>query len=298
MLCVVCCAACSSISDSLQLIQAWGSGSYNVSSLLTRAIVHRATCPLTHGSEADLLDRNTLLVEALTAIPTPKIAIVVEDTVSCLIGMLEELTDTIKSSAALPSNGLIVDLVDSRNWATCMQSLLLVLSWNLDQSKALQMDAKDAAGTTNNSNSNQNTQQTSRSSTLSATIGKSKSLSASVLADLRRAQTLFAEYNICLAPSHIHSQDECTKAAATLAANHATNLIRMSSGSWTTNTVAGNQLSASTSASAGPKSKLLETDLLPVSCRRICSLLNVSLTVFIYQVINALVARNASVRML
>ena len=82
------------IPDAIELVQ--HVSSFNVSALLSRALVHRATNALTHF--ADEYERDKTIQQALAFVPQSRLTVVVEDAVACLVGMIDELCGSLSST--------------------------------------------------------------------------------------------------------------------------------------------------------------------------------------------------------
>jgi hypothetical protein len=246
----------------MDLIREWGNGRYDMVALLSRAIVHRSTTPAAAEQPADGTIR---LVQALEQVPSNLVSIVIEESVVCLQGIVCELT----SSICAHTNTHTVDKASSneeaaQSWMTVTQSLIAIASWYLDKIRSFQMDTRPTAQAS--------------SVGFGASNKQSKLINSAMLGSLKLLLALFTEFGVCLTLSELtqSSKAVCLSVAQHAADIHANNLLRT-------------HVSIAKLVAAGT----VDEDLLvPSSCKRLCSLLEIDVSRFAHMVFKVIVVKN------
>jgi hypothetical protein len=214
------------------------------------------------ASEEVMISR---LLKALALIPSNHVTRVIEEVVSTLSGIIAGLTQEIASSPGYSERFLDLqqqgpaDKSPSLSWITSTKSLIAIVIWYLDQTRSLQVDTVEI------------TSSTSRHIVVRG--GRSFSLiDAAMLSTLKRSLCLFIEFGISFTHKELAVSTNCTSVAQDIADNHAGILLL----NHTKNNL-----------------DYFDEDLLvPLKCKRVCSLLEVDYAVFAHLVFKVIVIKD------
>jgi hypothetical protein len=266
----------SSIRDATEIVQAWSAGGFDVSGLLCRAIVHRATCDLqtkigeindTEIFEQIQAYRRQLILDALNQIPPTRIKAVLESSLDCLISMINEQSLIEKEIDETQSTE--VNYADKQIYCNLVDSSIIILSWYLDEKN-------------NNSTGfrtgfiGQTKTDTVSNNSLSQhfwSVGADDSFShlkPVCLTTLKRLRILSVDFNIFLTLGDLGNAQKCRNIASRYANLLVNKMIQNASDQ--------NELQS-----------------LSVHHRRLCSLLNTSFLYFNHRVLKSLFKNNLKV---
>ena len=292
----------SSIADAIEIIQAWSTGNLNVSGLLSRALLHRATYRSDDCSDDMMTYRATLLRDALTSVLQlsgralhqyhMKLSTIVENTISALVDTLRDLCIDTEEGA---KEELMIQ------YKVACESAIVILSWYLEEKNAHQNNK-------NITNSTAFPSLTGRSPTSSHSGGRSKVgfrsseavffvrediysvITPHILSLLKRLRYLCSEFDVCITLHNLQDAVYCKATIASMATTRADELIQENELLNTTNDSGSN----SRVGGRGNSSRDIG-EVLTLKNQRACALLEVSSVYFTYTVMKVLFKRNETV---
>lgn len=300
------------IKDAMEFASSWGRDSSELSSLLTRAIVHRATAmniktafrqitdkpPLSVESmdpgvgsmdtvdEGSLRDKN--IQDALLQVPTHRLLPVVEDACTYLIETLEELCECSDEDSDFQTGRL--SSLEYENTATMLvRSLICIVSMYIDSLRSDKSNVNKNKGLLADNSSKEDPN-------LSKNTVKSHSSISWVNADLilylKRLKFLQSEKKIFLSLKRLKNMTVCKCVATYVAEEHSEIMIKNHNYLKSNNEDANGRESIQVDAE-GKRGQRIVTALTS-DIRRVCALLCLSPFVFAHIIIKKLMAKGAS----
>ena len=288
----------SSIADAIEIIQAWSTGNLNVSGLLSRALLHRATYRSDDCSDDMVTYRATLLRDALTSVLQlsgralhqyhMKLSTIVENTISALV-------DTLRDLCCDTDEGVREGSV--MQYKVACESAIVILSWYLEEKNAHQNNKNITTTTASPS-------LTGRATTSSHSISRSKVgfrsseavfvarediysvITPHILSLLKRLRYLCSEFGVCITLHNLQDADYCKSTIASMATTRTDELMQENE-----LMDAIDSSSISRGGARGNSSRDIG-EVLTLKNQRACALLEVSSVYFTHTVMKALFKRN------
>lgn len=279
-----------SIPDAVEIVHAWSSGDFDITGLLSRALVHRATNDFTDRSDDQAQQRNLYLESALKSIPSRRLKVTVETTINCLLDMIQTVSDEAsridKSTADSSTNSKIIMIRLNCQYFILIQSTIFILSWYLDEFKSMSQKLRNG-DTDVNSCSDSWQSSLKRKSTTKTAMTHDWSftdieelyfpLTNVMLFNLKRMRQLYSESDVMLSVQDLQVSDKCKLIASKLAEIRTGEIINM----------------YETSKNLGATAYVDRT--ITPNNRRACGVLNVSVLYFNHKILKSLFKNNQKV---
>ena len=295
----------SSIADAIEIIQAWSTGNLNVSGLLSRALLHRATYRSDDCSDDMMTYRATLLRDALTSVLQlsgralhqyhMKLSTIVENTISALV-------DTLRDLCCDTDEGRVNDELMIQYKVSC-ESAIVILSWYLEEKNAHQNNKNITTTTASPSLTGRATTSSHSSSRSKVGFRSSEAvfvvrediysvITTHILSLLKRLRYLCSEFDVCITLHNLQDASYCRGTIASMATTRADELIQENELIQTTADSGSN--SRGGGRGRGNNSRDIG-EVLTLKNQRACALLEVSSVYFTHTVMKALFKRNEMV---
>jgi hypothetical protein len=303
------------IKDAMEFASSWGRDSSELSSLLTRAIVHRATAMKIKTDLRQIIDKPPLSVEsmdpgvgsvdpidegslrdiniqdALLQVPTHRLLPVVEDACTYLIETLEELCDCSDEDSDFQAGKL--SSLEYENTATMLvRSLICIASMYIDSLRSDKSNVNKNKGllADNSSKEDQNLSKNTVSSHSSVSW-----VNADLISYLKRLKFLQTEKKIFLSLKGLKNMTVCKCVATYVAEEHSEIMIKNHNYLKANNgDVNDRESKDAIQVDAEGKGGQGIVTALTSDIRRVCALLCISPFVFAHIIIKKLMAKGAS----
>lgn len=277
-----------SIRDAIEVVQAWSMANFDLTALLTRALVHRATAT---GTD-DFIDmhREDIIKAALADVPRARLTAVAEDTLTCLLGMLDEFVGNAAVDDVLKDTLGESDVSVRREMGMICESAITIVSWYLEEARNTEAANSGICN------------RIDAPATLSAEVIPSIWIDNDILNNLKRIRSLQSEFCIYLNMSKLLDANESKSILLHVAGRRAESMIagdsplpaakdRGNQGKLCGDT-RDKEIQRSFDATACVSSR--SNDALTVQMRRLCTLLEVSPVLVAHAVLKSLLSKNAS----